>query len=66
MNYKNWYLDGNPELDLLIQKNEINRYLVKADISTCFPSIYTHSIPWAIVGKQQSKNTIKPDFRVEH
>lgn len=58
MNYKNWYLDGNPELDLLIQKNETNRYLVKADISTCFPSIYTHSIPWAIVGKQQSKKTI--------
>lgn len=31
------------------------RYVVKADISTCFPSIYTHSIPWALVGKATAK-----------
>ncbi|GAA8455382.1 RNA-directed DNA polymerase [Helicobacter pylori] len=31
------------------------RYKLKADISTCFPSIYTHSIPWAIRGKEIAK-----------
>ncbi|GAA9663177.1 hypothetical protein HpVH103_05490 [Helicobacter pylori] len=31
------------------------RYKLKADISTCFPSIYTHSIPWAIKGKEIAK-----------
>ena len=46
MNYSNWKTDGTPEPDLLIGK----KYIVKADISTCFPSIYTHSIPWALVG----------------
>ena len=51
MNYSNWKTDGTPEPDLLIGK----RYLVKADISTCFPSIYTHSIPWALVGKAVAK-----------
>lgn len=51
MQYKNWKTDGNPETDLLLG----NRYVVKADISTCFPSIYTHSIPWALVGKENSK-----------
>ncbi len=51
MNYSNWKTDGTPEPDLLIGK----RYLVKADISTCFPSIYTHSIPWALIGKDDAK-----------
>ena len=31
------------------------RYVAKADIATCFPSIYTHAIPWAVVGKPDSK-----------
>ena len=57
MNYKNWRVDGNPESDLLIHEKGVSRYLVKADISTCFPSIYTHSIPWALVGKKLSKDT---------
>lgn len=55
MNYKNWKVDGTPEPDLLIG----NRYIVHADISTCFPSIYTHSIPWALVGKDFAKQHAK-------
>lgn len=30
-------------------------HMVKADISKCFPSIYTHSISWAIHGKAKAK-----------
>lgn len=51
MNYGNWKMDGTPGPDLLIG----SRYIVRADISTCFPSIYTHSIPWALVGKDIAK-----------
>ena len=57
MNYKNWRVDGNPESDLLIHEKGVGRYLVKADISNCFPSIYSHSIPWALAGKKQAKDT---------
>ena len=32
-------------------------YRVEADISSYFPSIYTHSIPWALVGKETAKST---------
>lgn len=32
------------------------RYRVSADISSCFPSIYTHSIPWALVGHKEAKS----------
>ena len=51
MNYSDFKNDGTPEPNLLIG----SKYLVNADISTCFSSIYTHSIPWALVGKETSK-----------
>ncbi|MDE8268512.1 RNA-directed DNA polymerase [Erysipelothrix rhusiopathiae] len=51
MNYQNWEVDGDPVPDLVIGK----RYEVKCDISQCYPSVYTHSIPWALVGKKVSK-----------
>jgi hypothetical protein len=31
------------------------KYIVRADVARCYPSIYTHSIPWAIHGKITSK-----------
>ena len=52
MNYENWKDDGSPEQDLLIG----SRYIVRADISKCFPSIYTHSLPWALAGKSNAKS----------
>jgi len=51
MNYSNWKTDGTPEPDLLIGA----KYLVKADISNCFPSIYSHALSWALVGKDVAK-----------
>lgn len=56
---KDWKTDGDPEIDLLIQTSGASRYKVKADISTCFPSIYTHSIPWALVGKEAAKSNMR-------
>lgn len=53
MNYKDWKADGTPEPDLLLGA----RYLVHADISNCFPSIYTHALSWALVGKDIAKQT---------
>jgi hypothetical protein len=31
------------------------RFLLRADISRFYPSVYTHSIPWALHGKEYSK-----------
>lgn len=53
MNYKNFMKDGEPEQDIIIK----SKYLALADISNCFPSIYSHSIPWALIGKKTSKNS---------
>lgn len=55
MNYDDWKNAGSPEDDLLLGA----RYIVKADISTCYPSIYTHAIPWALVGKDEAKERQK-------
>ncbi len=51
MNYNNLKRDDSPEIDLIIGSN----YQINADISKCFQSIYTHSIPWALVGKKYAK-----------
>lgn len=37
------------------------RFCVVTDVSRCFPSIYTHSIPWALNGKEASKQDFKPN-----
>ena len=34
------------------------RYMLQTDISDCYPSIYTHSIHWAIHGKEETKNQL--------
>lgn len=59
MNYDNWRVDGNPEIDLLIG----SKYIVRADISKFFPSIYSHSLPWALVGKQEAKKHATPKHK---
>lgn len=51
MNYKNQTYDGDERDDII----GCSKYRVVADISSCFPSIYTHTIPWAIKGKNASK-----------
>lgn len=55
MNYDDWEKDTIPT-SIKVGK----KYIVKADISTCFPSIYTHSIPWALLGKKNAKNNRNP------
>ena len=60
MNYKPWWIDDNPIPALLLGK----RYVVKCDISRCFPSIYTHAIDWAIVGKLEAKKNKKNGSKI--
>ena len=40
---------------LILDKSFKAKYFVHADITNCYPSIYTHSVPWALVGKIESK-----------
>lgn len=51
MNYRNWLSDPDPDASLLFGSS----YMVSADIATCFPSVYTHAVPWAIMGKDAAK-----------
>jgi len=51
MNYKGEDDETVDDAELLIG----SKFVVNADISNCFPSIYTHSIPWALVGKSIAK-----------
>ena len=47
--------DAVTEAESLIAASMGKFYFVEADISSCFPSIYTHSLPWALVGIAEAK-----------
>lgn len=52
------YTDKDYSLSVFLDKLQITkRVRVSADISNCFPSIYSHSLPWAIVGKEVAKRS---------
>jgi uncharacterized LabA/DUF88 family protein len=40
---------------LLIEKSFNKRYELRLDIAQFYPTIYTHGIPWAILGKEMAK-----------
>lgn len=42
----------------------IARYVLRTDVSRCFPSIYTHSIPWALIGKSLAKQNFRSRPRI--
>lgn len=60
-----WHADGRLLQMDYVEKSEEHhqytllaqgkQYLVKADISNCFPSIYSHSLDWALRGKRVAK-----------
>ena len=41
--------------DLKIRELAAKRYCLVTDISRCYPTIYTHTIPWALHGKDVAK-----------
>ncbi len=58
------YSDKDAALTTFIDTLQIKKkFKVSADISNCFPSMYSHSLPWAIVGKDKAKkNKNKKNF----
>ncbi len=50
------YDRNKDEKFLILEKSFKAKYFVHADIANCYPSIYSHSIPWALVGKQEAKD----------
>lgn len=43
----------------LIEKSFDKKIELRLDISKFYPTIYTHSIPWAIIGKEKAKKLYK-------
>ncbi|NOT78913.1 MAG: RNA-directed DNA polymerase [Bacteriovoracaceae bacterium] len=58
MNYKGY--EGNIIQETLRTQYLLEaKYIVHADIANCFPSIYSHSIEWAVDGKNAAKKNLK-------
>ena len=49
------YEDPIEKSERLINQSFGKRFRVQTDITNCFPSIYTHAIPWALMGLDHSK-----------
>lgn len=53
-----------PSMQLLYERKVLKsagyRYMLRTDISRFFPTIYTHSVPWALHGKTVAKKNRKP------
>ncbi len=60
-NYEHIEDEQFPGLRLRLEISTGKFYRVEADISSFFPSIYTHSIPWALVGQQKAKSNWNPN-----
>lgn len=52
------YNKNRDEKFLILDKSFKARYYVHADITNCYPSIYSHSVPWALVGHQEAKDNM--------
>lgn len=52
------YNKNKDEKFLILDKSFEAKYFVHADISSCYPSIYSHSVSWALVGHQEAKDNI--------
>lgn len=50
------YNKRDAEKFLILDKSFGKKYLVNIDIANCYPSIYSHSIPWALVGHKIAKD----------
>ena len=49
------YEDGLAKIERSLKDTFGLRFMARTDISNFYPSIYTHSIPWAVVGVDQAK-----------
>ncbi|ROM91072.1 antiviral reverse transcriptase Drt4 [Pseudomonas brassicacearum] len=49
------YEDPLEKSERLLDHSFGKKFRVQTDISNCFPSIYTHAIPWALVGFEHAK-----------
>lgn len=52
------YNKNKDEKFLILDKSFKAKYYVHADIANCYPSIYSHSVPWALVGHQEAKDNM--------
>lgn len=58
MDYENALKSAADNLRLSFGK----KFMVNTDITNCFPSIYSHSIPWALVGMPTAKHNTDPNL----
>lgn len=52
------YDKRDDEKFLILDKSFNKKYLIHIDIANCYPSIYSHSVAWALVRHQEAKDNM--------
>ena len=52
------YQDNAEQIEQSIRHSFGRQYIVQTDISNCYPSVYSHAVPWAAVGIAEAKENI--------
>lgn len=60
------YEDATDKIRRSSVESFAKRFRVHSDISSCFHSIYSHSIPWAVLGFEQSKMMMSTNSLGQH
>jgi hypothetical protein len=58
------YDKKDDEKFLILDKSFGKKYLVQIDIANFYPSIYSHSVPWALVNKFKNRRQITKIGRI--
>jgi hypothetical protein len=58
--------DLSSRTDRLIELRSRARFSLKLDINRFYPSIYTHCLPWAILGKKEAKSQLSDNSLRDH
>ncbi|QII12253.1 hypothetical protein KsCSTR_28740 [Candidatus Kuenenia stuttgartiensis] len=50
------YEGSHEKIERSLKKSFGHKFCIETDITNCFPSIYSHAIPWALIGLKEAKS----------
>lgn len=59
------YEGSHEKIERALKMSFRNKFSVQTDISNCYPSIYSHAIPWALIGFKEAKAKKSKKFKNE-
>lgn len=59
------YEGSHEKIERSLKKSFGHKFCIETDITNCFPSIYSHAIPWALIGLKGAKSKKGKNYKNE-